>query len=209
MTADAQADLVLLQRIAARDVHAVTDLYDRHSGALYSLIHRILRDPAEAEDVLQEVFLRVWERAESYDSALGAPMAWLVRIARNRSIDRVRARSAGPSTEPPDAAMDERLLDAASTAPTPERLTSMSEDQRALAGALMRLAPEQRMLIEQTFFMGYTQSELAAKFNLPLGTVKTRIRKGMQAMREHLQQCSDGDDRARRTCGARCRRRAD
>lgn len=180
-------DLGLLERVTARDIQAVTALYDRHSRTLYSLIHRIVRDPSEAEDVLQEVFLRVWERAETYDSALGSPMAWLVRIARNRAIDHVRARKSRPSTQPADETMDERLLDAAARAPTPERLTSMSEEHRALADALTRLTSDQRVLIEQAFFMGYTQSELAERFNLPLGTVKTRIRQGMLAMREHLQ----------------------
>jgi RNA polymerase sigma-70 factor (ECF subfamily) len=185
--AESLTDLQLLERIATRDMSAVAALYDRHSRALYSLIHRILRDVGDAEDVLQEVFLRVWEKADTYDPVLGSPMAWLVRIARNRAIDRVRAKRSRPATEQSSDTIDERLVDMPGSGPSPERLTSASEEQRALAGALSRLAPEQRVLIEHAFFLGLTQSELAERFNLPLGTVKTRIRTGMLAMREHLQ----------------------
>jgi RNA polymerase sigma-70 factor (ECF subfamily) len=182
-----RADLELLERIAMRDTSAVAALYDRHARTLYSLVHHILRDSGEAEDVLQEVFLRVWEKAATYDSVLGSPTAWIVRIARNRAIDRVRARRSRPVIQSPDESSDDRLIELAGPAPNPERATSESEQQRALAAALSRLAPEQRVLIEQAFFMGYTQSELAERFRLPLGTVKTRIRTGMLAMREHLQ----------------------
>lgn len=181
------ADLDLLDRIAMRDASAVAALYDRHARTLYSLVLHILRDRAEAEDVLQEVFLRVWEKAATYDSVLGSPMAWLVRIARNRAIDRVRSRRSRPVTQSADETLDERLFETVAPSRDPERATSESEQQHALAAALSRLAPEQRVLIEHAFFMGYTQSELAAHFNLPLGTVKTRIRTGMLAMREHLQ----------------------
>ena len=86
------ADLDLLQRLAARDESALAALYDRHSRLAYSVILRILRSPSDAEDVLQETFVRVWSRADSYDVRLGSPAAWLVRIARNRAIDRLRAR---------------------------------------------------------------------------------------------------------------------
>lgn len=184
---NAAQDLALIERVAARDASAVAALHDRHARVLYSLIHRIVRDAAEAEDVLQEVFLRVWEKAESYDPMLGSPMAWLVRIARNRAIDRVRARRARPATQPVDETVDQQAIDTVAAPASPERVTRGSEEQRALMNALARLAPEQRVLIEQAFFMGYTQSELAERFGLPLGTVKTRIRTGMLAMREHLQ----------------------
>jgi RNA polymerase sigma-70 factor (ECF subfamily) len=180
-------DLALIERVAARDPAAVAALHDRHARVLYSLILRIVRDTGDAEDVLQEVFLRLWEKADTYDPVLGSPMAWLVRIARNRAIDRVRARRARPVTQPVDEDVDRLLVETAALSPTPEGMTRESEDQRALRDALARLTPEQRVLIEEAFFLGYTQSELAARFKLPLGTVKTRIRTGMLAMREHLQ----------------------
>src|SRR5437868_2635809 len=88
---DSSADILLLERIAGRDPHAVSELYDRHNRLLFGLILRILRDRSDAEEVLQEVFLAVWTKAESYNRALGTPAAWLVRIARNRGIDRLRS----------------------------------------------------------------------------------------------------------------------
>jgi RNA polymerase sigma-70 factor (ECF subfamily) len=179
------ADVALLDRIARRDPQALADLYDRHSRLLFSLILRILRDRGEAEDALQEVFVRVWERAETYSAALGTPLAWLVRVSRNRAIDRLRIRQvrasiATVSTEAPPAQVD------GTAAANPEQQATTSEQQRAIALALDALPADQRALIESAFYEGYTQSELAERFNLPLGTVKTRIRTGMQALRKAL-----------------------
>jgi RNA polymerase sigma-70 factor (ECF subfamily) len=177
---DARADIALIERIVARDEDAVAELYDRHNRLLYGLILRILRDRMESEEVLQEVFLAVWTRAESYNVTLGPPAAWLVRIARNRAIDRLRAnavrlRAVESAPEPEPAA-------------SPESSASVSERQRAVARALESLPADQRVLIEQAYFFGLTQSELAERFKLPLGTVKTRIRTGMFALRERLSQ---------------------
>jgi RNA polymerase sigma-70 factor, ECF subfamily len=180
------ADLALLTRIAQRDASAIGELYDRHSRVVFALVCRILRDEGESEDVLQEVFLRVWDKAESYDPVLGSPTAWLIRIARNRAIDRIRARQARPATQSADETLNLVAADDEAS-PDPERSAALSEQQRAIVEALSRIPPEQRMLIEQAFFHGYTQSELAERFKLPLGTVKTRIRTGMIAMRDHLQ----------------------
>lgn len=177
---DARADIALLDRIVARDERAVGELYDRHSRLLYGLILRILRDRSEAEEVLQEVFVLVWTRAETYNVALGSPAGWLVRIARNRAIDRLRANSVrlrAVESAPEPVAAD-----------SPESRAAQSEQQRAVARALDTLPPDQRLLIEQAYFLGLTQSELAERFKLPLGTVKTRIRTGMTALREQLSQ---------------------
>jgi RNA polymerase sigma-70 factor, ECF subfamily len=177
---DTRTDIALLDRIVARDEQAVAELYDRHHRLLFGLILRILRDRSEAEEVLQEVFVLVWTRAETYNVALGSPAAWLVRIARNRGIDRLRANSvrvrAAESAPLPEAAE------------SPETSAAFSEQQRAVAYALQSLPADQRLLIEQAYFLGLTQSELAERFNLPLGTVKTRIRTGMIALRERLSQ---------------------
>lgn len=177
---DPRGDIVLIERIVARDEHAVAELYDRHCRLLLGLILRILRDRSEAEEVLQEVFVLVWTRAETYNVSIGPPAAWLVRIARNRAIDRLRANSVrlrAVESAPAPAAAD-----------NPELRASVSEQQRAVARALDSLPPDQRVLIEQAYFLGLTQSELAARFKLPLGTVKTRIRTGMLALREQLSQ---------------------
>src|SRR5262249_11306420 len=154
------------------------ELYDRHNRLLYGLILRILRDRSESEEVLQEVFVLVWTRAETYNVTLGSPAAWLVRIARNRAIDRlrsnsVRQRAVESSPMPPPAA-------------SRETTAAQSERQRAVCRALDELPVEQRELIELAYYQGLTQSELAERYRLPLGTVKTRIRTGMIALREQL-----------------------
>jgi RNA polymerase sigma-70 factor (ECF subfamily) len=179
-------DLGLLQRIVARDTAALADLYDRHSRLLFGLILRILRNRAEAEEILQEVFVRVWTRAELYDPRLGGPTPWLVRLARNRAIDRLRARAIG--VEGP--AFDESMAPPASSTDiqTPETVVVDAERRGKVRNALADLPAEQRCLIEAAFFEGYTHSELAKRFGLPLGTVKTRIRTGMIAMRQRLEQ---------------------
>jgi RNA polymerase sigma-70 factor (ECF subfamily) len=184
MDAEVCADITLIERIVARDERAVGELYDRHNRLLYGLIVRVLRDRAEAEEVLQEVFVSVWNRAETYNVALGAPAAWLVRIARNRAIDRLRSNAvrlrAVEAAPDPQPARDDN----------PELRASLTEQQRAVVRALQTLPPDQRVLIEEAYYVGLTQSELAEKFNLPLGTVKTRVRSGMQALRQQLAQVS-------------------
>jgi RNA polymerase sigma-70 factor (ECF subfamily) len=186
----AQADLALLARLARRDSSAVGELYDRHSRFLFSLILRIVRDEGEAEDILQEVLLRVWDKADTYDPELGTPTAWLVRIARNRAIDRVRALQSRPVAAPLEGGPPLVVVDEALDT-SPEQSAVHGEQRQAIAAALGEIPDEQRILIEQAFFQGYTQSELAARFKLPLGTVKTRIRTGMLSMRKNLLHLSD------------------
>jgi len=178
MDAEVRADIALIERIVAREGDAVGELYDRHNRLLFALILRILRDRSEAEEVLQEVFVLVWTRSETYNVALGSPAAWLVRVARNRAIDRLRAntvRLRAVESAPATANVD-----------NPEAQATASEQQRVVARALESLPFDQRTLIEEAYFLGMTQSELADKFKLPLGTVKTRIRAGMQALRQRL-----------------------
>jgi RNA polymerase sigma-70 factor (ECF subfamily) len=185
------SDLDLFRRIAAGDEAALAELYDRHSRIAYSVIMRILRSPSDAEDVLQETFVRVWIRAESYDARLGSPVAWIARIARNRAIDRLRARrvrgdiaiSPGGGTEGEGARQPEPQ-----THLTPELVLQGNATTRALREAMATLPVVQRELIEAAFFEGYTHHELSKRFGVPLGTVKTRIRAGLLAMRGRLEQ---------------------
>ena len=180
-------DLSLLQRLAAHDTGALAELYDRHSRLIFGLILRIVRDRAEAEEILQEAFVRVWRRAEMYDAGMGGPLPWIVRVARNCAIDRLRARRVRAAVDAP--AIDFAAVESAAATgiQTPEAAVLMAERRRTLTDALAGLPAEQRQLIEAAFFDGYTHSELAQRFGLPLGTVKTRIRAGMIAMRQRLE----------------------
>lgn len=186
----AVSDLELLQRIAARDHSALADLYDRHAALAYGLILRILRNPADADDVLQETFVRVWSRADTYDSRLGSPPAWLARIARNRAIDRLRAKRVRRdiSVEPAVTPEGDAQLPEPQHHQTPDVVVQDATTSRALRAAMSLLPDAQRELIEAAFFEGYTHHELSARFNVPLGTVKTRIRTGLAAMRGRLEQ---------------------
>jgi RNA polymerase sigma-70 factor (ECF subfamily) len=181
---DTRADVALIHRVVSRDTSAVGDLYDRHNRLLYGLILRIVRDRSEAEEILQEVFVQVWTRADTYNVEIGPPVAWLVRIARNRAIDRLRANS-----------VRARTAEAAPLPPpveSPEARAALTEQQRAVARALDVLPIEQRRLIEDAYFLGLTQSELAERFGLPLGTVKTRVRTGMITLKRELQHIMEG-----------------
>ena len=174
-----RADLARLTRVAAHDQSALGELYDAHSQRLFGLILRILKDRSEAEEVLQEVFVQVWTRADTYNIGLGSPAGWLIGIARNRAIDRLRAN-----------AVRVRTVEAVPEPPpmeTPESHAAAGQRQRDVQRALSALPTEQRELIEQAFFFGFTYSELAARFSLPLGTVKTRIRTGMLSLRENIE----------------------
>ena len=175
----AAADITLLDRVARRDIDAAASLYDRHNRLLFGLIVRILKDRGESEEVLQEVYLTVWNRAASYDARLGSPAGWLVGIARNRAIDRLRMRE-----------VRNRPIDAPAPPPieSPEAGVLQREQQRAVVRALDALPADQRSLIESAYFQGLTHTQLAARYELPLGTVKTRIRTGMMALRQQLQE---------------------
>jgi RNA polymerase sigma-70 factor (ECF subfamily) len=175
---EVRADISLVERIVAGDERSLAALYDRHSRLIFGLTLRILQDRGEAEEVLQDVFLAVWAKASTYDAALGSPAGWLVRIARNRSIDRLRARSVRARTL--------EGVEAPPAADNPESSAARIEQQEGVLRALGGLPVEQRELIEHAYFLGLTHSELATRFSLPLGTVKTRVRTGMLALRERL-----------------------
>src|SRR5262245_7749664 len=173
-------DISLLKRIVGHEAEALGLLYDRHSRLLFGLILRILGNRHEAEDVLHDVFVQVWKRADSYNPALGAPVQWLVGISRNRAIDRLRANNV--------RARIEDAVHPPSPMPGPAAHAAQSEQQRALARPLDGLRGEDRQLLEHAYFLGLTQTELAERFNLPLGTVKTRIRSALTTLRRELQQ---------------------
>ena len=181
---DVDNDLQLLRRISERDTSALSEFYDIHSKYLYTIIYYILRDEAEAEDLLQEVFLQIWEKIDSYDEALGNPLAWITRITRNKSIDRIRSKSFKNRSSETDI---ERFFDLSDTgSANPESLSTQDQEKTEITNALRSLTENQRDLIEYAYFKGYSQSELAEHFNIPLGTVKTRMRAAMMTLREKL-----------------------
>ena len=164
--------------MAQRDAAAVSDLYDAHSRLMFGVICRIVGDRTEAEEVLQEAFVQAWTHAATYNPALGSPAGWLLGIARNRAIDRMRANAVRARTV--------EALDEPSPVPTPEGAAEASERQREVRRALALLPADQRELILEAYFLGLTQSELADRHGLPLGTVKTRMRTGLHTLRRQL-----------------------
>ena len=174
------SDVNVLHAIARRDEAALGALYDRYRLILFGLLVRILNSRAEAEDILQEVFLQVWRRAADFDEQRGRPFTWLVTLARSRAIDRLRMLA---SRERLAAAAARDVSDEASDAVLD---AFRSEQREIVAGALAELPEEQRRALMLAYFGGLTQSEIATRLGTPLGTVKTRMRSGMIKLRELL-----------------------
>jgi len=176
-------DLIsLVQRVATGDQSALATLYDTTNRLVYGLVLRVLGDVSSAEEVLLDVYTQVWRQAANYDSNRGAPLAWLTTIARSRAIDRLRS---GWQDQRRKESLDV-LGDAPAGTASPEEMTVASERQKFVREALNSLTPEQREVIELAYYSGLSHSEIAAKLNQPLGTVKTRTRLGMMKLREAL-----------------------
>lgn len=172
-----EQDVQLLGRVRRGDEQAMATLYDRYSKVVYSVALRVLRDPASAEDVLQDVFLGLWRRPETFISARGSLGGWLAVVSRNRSIDTLRRKRPSEPVEEVYLASNYNLADEA------ERNSMM---QRARA-VIMRLPLEQRKTLEMAYFDGLTHSEIAEITGDPLGTVKTRIRSALLSLRKELE----------------------
>ena len=175
-----EQDVDLLKAIAARDEAALAQLYDRYRVILFGLLMRILNNREEAEDVLQEVFLQVWRKAQDFDENRGRPFTWLVTLARSRGIDRLRTLAARERVAEAGAREAvEEFSDAATDA--------FKSEQRGLVNkALAQLPDEQKRPLMLAYFDGLTQSEIATRLGAPLGTVKTRMRSGLINLREQL-----------------------
>jgi RNA polymerase sigma-70 factor (ECF subfamily) len=173
--------LEYIRRAARGDESALGALYDESRTLVYSIALRILSDQADAEEVTLDVYTQLWRSAAEYDPGRGSPSAWLVLMTRSRAIDRVRSKAARGRVEELVTEPMERLP-AARTEPQ----TWLDEERAAVRAAIGALAPEHRLLIEMAFFDGFTHSELAARLDLPLGTVKTRIRAAMSRLKEEL-----------------------
>ncbi len=169
-------DAALLARIGQRDESALGLLYARHSAVLFSLACRMLSDPLEAEEVLQDVFVRTWKHAPSYDPTRSSVFTWLVMIARRQCLDRLRARRSNPLRGFATPSLDD-LPPCSDGRQEEER--SYSEIGEMVLQKLALLSEEQRRCIEMAYFEGYTQNEIAMHLDEPLGTIKARIRRGL------------------------------
>lgn len=176
-------DQVLLARIAGGDRGAFAALYDRYAARTYGLVLKLMRNAREAEDVLQETFWHVWTKAEQFDARRGTPLAWLILIARSRCLDHLRRSSRNRVLErdfEESMALDDIAAD-----------VQRSENAQRTAKALASLPEEQRKAIQLAFFGGLTHQEIAERENIALGTIKTRIRLGMNKLRELLAELDD------------------
>jgi len=176
----------LLPAIAEGDAAAFEELYDRHSGILYALLLRILSSPEDAQEALQETFVKAWSNAASFDSARGSEIAWLISIARSRGIDRVRSRG-GRSDRENDAGREISIRPGSVDNKTGADVTSVSQQRKAVRTALDELPLAQRTALELAYFEGLSQSDIAERTGEPLGTIKTRMQLGMKKLRERLQ----------------------
>ena len=174
----------LLAAMARGDKAALARLYDLLAKPLYSLALRVLNDASEAQDIVQDVFLQMWHKAATYETARGSVFAWAATLTRNRAIDRIRMRrrraellaESAPDLQPAAVESDRDSAGA----------LWLREKAGAVRTALASLAPDQQKAIELAFFSGLTQQEIAARLNEPLGTIKARIRRGLLKLRETL-----------------------
>lgn len=167
----------LLRSVSSGDQQAMAELFDRHSRLVYSVAHRVLADSAHAEDIMQEVFLKVWREPQTFLRDRGRLGAWLAVMARNRAIDALRRRR-------PSDSVEEVTLAARTDIAAEVEHNSLLEKIR---GAMKILPPEQKLSMELAYFEGLSHSEIAAKTGDPLGTVKTRIRSALVNLRKALE----------------------
>ena len=180
--ADTELEVFLLQRTGKGDRGSFEQLYERFSGVIFSTALQVLGNQETAEDVLQEVFVAIWEKAPLYDSGRGKPITWALTLARHKAIDRLRSlRRKG--------ALQDRIEQEAHL--TEQQQNSLEEVEAAeksllVRDALLHLSPTQRQAIDLAYFAGLSQAEIAARLHQPLGTIKARIRRGLLRLRELL-----------------------
>jgi RNA polymerase sigma-70 factor, ECF subfamily len=177
-------DFELLRQIAAGDRASFAEFYDRHSTLMFSVACKILNDTNEAEDVLQEAFMQIWEKAAKFDPKLGKASSWAAILVRNKAIDRIRA------SQRRTRLAEEAGAEQASTAKVDDTANEAvygHEKANMIQSAIVELPSEQRQAIELAYFSGLTQDEISKKLNQPLGTIKARIRRGLLKLRDQLE----------------------
>jgi RNA polymerase sigma-70 factor (ECF subfamily) len=177
----AGSDAGLIERLQRREPQALADLYDRYGRLLYALILRMVRDTGIAEDLVQETFLRVWNRAQGLDAEKGSIGPWLLAVGRNRAIDYLR--SAGGRER---GALEFEETDHPALYIDMERDILTADAARRVKTAMERLAPNHRQVIELAYFEGLSQSEMAERMGQPLGTIKTWVRTALRTLRDEL-----------------------
>jgi RNA polymerase sigma-70 factor (ECF subfamily) len=177
-------DYILIQRIASQDENALGELYDRYANLIFTIAFNTLGEKQGAEEVTQDVFLRVWNKAESYDPNHSKVATWLGTIARYRAIDllrNLRSRPEGHSVDPQEVSPN-FLVDPSN----PESATHLALENENIRKAVKSLPDDQRQVLVWAYFRGYTHQEIAEKLDIPLGTAKTRIRLALQKLRGML-----------------------
>jgi RNA polymerase sigma-70 factor, ECF subfamily len=176
---EGDADIVV--RLQRREPQALADLYDRYGRIVYSLILRVVRDTGIAEDLVQETFLRTWNRVQAFDAQKGSVGPWLMAIARNRAIDYLRSTSGRERN-----AVEFEETDHPSLYTNMEPGILASDKARVVKAAIQKLSAHQRQVIELAYFEGLSQTEMAARMGQPLGTVKTWVRAALKTLRDEL-----------------------
>jgi len=185
----------LLARSGLGDRAAFATLYDKTSSHLFAVVLRINRDRAQAEDILQEVYVNVWRAASGFDAAQAQPLTWLTSIARNRAIDSLRRAQTQPQLQTATANDDEEtdVYDAvADETPGPLELLSRAADARALSQCMQGLTAQQRQSVALAFYDGLSHAEVAEKMRQPLGTVKSWVRRALMSLKSCLERATSG-----------------
>jgi RNA polymerase sigma-70 factor, ECF subfamily len=181
--AERLADEELMPWIAKKDPEAFEVFYDRHGGVSYSLAYRILGDRTAAEDCIQEAFISIWRSGARFDRARGSVRSWTLSIVRNRAIDALRSKA---GKAPKLTFDDDAILESREAAERTDEEAMRHETADEVRGALSQLPGEQSKVIQLAYFGGFSQSEIAGMLNIPLGTVKGRMRLGLEKIRGEL-----------------------
>jgi RNA polymerase sigma-70 factor (ECF subfamily) len=181
--AERLADEELMPWIGRKDAEAFEVFYDRHGGAAFSLAYRILGDRGSAEDCIQEAFISIWRSGGRFDSTRGSVRSWTLSIVRNRAIDALRSKA---GKAPKLTFDDDAILESRPSGELTEEEAMRQETATEVRGALSQLPDEQSKVIQLAYFGGFSQSEIAAMLNVPLGTVKGRMRLGLEKIRGEL-----------------------
>ena len=184
---DNSRDKDLLRRIAQKDPVALSLLYDQYNRLLFGLLVSILKKKTEAEDILQEVFSTIWEKADQFDPERGTGYTWIVSLTRNKGIDRLRSKVYKEQKKQSTSLdNDDFYYPLYSSENNPLEDTILSDRADMVRNALQQISEKQRKVIEISYFSGLSQSEISEEYDIPLGTVKTRMRDGMMKLRDIL-----------------------